>query len=278
MEEHQSAKRLKLKATGIVLFGLAPAILSVFLTQASPAARPISGKIERSPLVFSQYSVQLGEVRPVGTVPAHFDFFNAGKAPIEILKLDPSCGCLAPRLYGEKKIYQPGEHGRFYVSVKTANETPGPKEYTVKVNYNDGAPQESLVSFKLTVPEKKVSVTPSEVYFYQTQGKADSREIVVEDHRGLHLNVLDIEHTSEKAEVTLLEKIIEGSTSRTPIRINVPGDVPPGRHVSLITIHTDDSEYHTIKIPVLVWGPKATIQQASAEEIETQPASTNILK
>ncbi len=274
MEEQKSSSRLPLWATGLVLCGLTPAVLAGIFTQAVPVARPISGLVERDPLVFSQYAVHLGEVRPVGTVPAHFDFFNAGTTPIEILKLDPSCGCLAPRLYGEKTRYEPGEQGRFYVSVKTANEAPGPKEYTVKVNYNDGKPQERIVSFKLTVPEKKVSISPAEVYFYQTHGQADSREIVLEDHRGLNLNIIDLEYNDSTAQVTLGEKVVEGSTSRTPIRIDVPGDVPPGRHVSVLTIHTDDSEYRTIRVPILVWGPKSNIQQASAAEIKQESPST----
>ncbi|MBT5019004.1 DUF1573 domain-containing protein [Planctomicrobium sp.] len=250
----------------ILFLGFVPALLAGLFTQTAPQERPISGTAERSKLVFSQYAVHLGEVRPVGTIPAHFDFVNMGEKPLEILKLEPSCGCLAPRLYEDKKVYAPGEHGRFYVSVKTANETPGPKDYTVKVSYDDGVPQERMVSFRLTVPEKKVSVTPSEVYFYQTQGKADFREIMVEDHRGRNLNILDVVCSTEYAQIQVGEKIIEGSVSRTPIRIDVPAEVPRGKSTALITIQTDDPDYQKIRVPILIWGPTSNIQQTSVEE------------
>lgn len=252
----------------ITLFlGFVPALLAGLMWQSAPVERKIAGDIVRSKLVFSQYAVHLGEVRPVGTIPAHFDFVNTGDQPVKILKLEPSCGCLAPRLYEDKKTYAPGEHGRFYVSVKTANESPGPKDYTVKVSYDDGEPKERLVSFHLTVPERKVSVTPAEVYFYQTQGKADFREIMVEDHRGRNLNVLDVVCSTEHASVKLGKKTIDGHVSRTPIRVDVPADVPEGKSTALITIQTDDPDYQIIRVPILIWGPSSNIQQTSAVDV-----------
>jgi len=267
MEEQPAVRSAPFLIVFTVLAGCAPALLAGLMTQKVPVGRPSVGQIERDKLVFSQYAVHLGEVAPTGTIPAHFDFFNAGETPIEIVKLDPSCGCLAPRLYGDKKIYGPGEHGTFYVSVKTANESPGPKDYTVKVKYHDGEPRERLVSFKLTIPEKKVSVTPAEVYFYQLDGNADSRSIVVEDHRGRNLTITNVTCPTEFATVSLGTKIVDGQTSRTPIRIDIPADVPSGRQTAILTIETDDPDYSIIKVPILIWGQESKIQQTSAEEI-----------
>lgn len=267
MEEQPAVRPAPFLIVVTILTGCVPALLAGLLTQQVPVGRPIVGEVTRDQLVFSQYAVQLGEVRPTGTIPAHFDFFNSGETPIEIVKLEPSCGCLAPRLYDDKKVYGPGEHGRFYVSVKTANETPGPKTYTVKVKYDDGEPRERLVSFKLTIPEKKVSVTPSEVYFYQLDGSADSREIVVTDHRGRNLTITNVICPTEFASVTLGTKIVEGQVSRTPIRIDIPANVPSGRNTAVLTIETDDPDYSTIKVPILIWGQESKIQQTSAEEV-----------
>lgn len=260
--------RSNLAVAALLFGGLIPTVLAAVLTQSVPHERALTGRRERENLVFSQYAVHLGEVRPIGTIPAHFDFFNSGDSPIEIVNLEPSCGCLAPRLYEDKKLYGPGERGRFYVSVKTANETPGPKDYTVKVQYLDEVPKETFVTFHLTVPEKKVAVFPAEVYFYQTHGTAEYREIMVEDHRGLNLNVLDVVCTSEIPEITIGQKVLDGNVSRTPIRIDVPAEVPPGKRTALMTIETDDPEYRLIRVPILIWGPKDGIQQASAESPE----------
>ncbi len=270
MEEQPAVRSAPYFVVAMVLAGCIPALLAGLLTQQSPVGRPVVGQIEREPLIFSQYAVHLPEVPPTGVVPAHFDFFNSGKTPIEIVKLEPSCGCLAPRLYDDKKVYEPGEHGRFYVSVKTANETPGPKNYTVKVKYDDGEPKERLVSFKLSIPEKKVSVTPAEVYFYQLDGSADFREIIVADHRGRNLTITNVICPTEFASVTLGTKIVEDQTSRTPIRIDIPENVPPGRKTAVLTIETDDPDYSIIKVPILIWGQESKIQQTSAER--SQPA------
>ncbi len=270
MEEQSAVRPTPFIMVSLVLAGFAPALLAGLLTQQIPVGRSVAGQINRDKLVFSQYAVQLGEVRPTGTIPAHFDFFNSGETPIEILKLEPSCGCLAPRLYDDKKVYKPGEHGRFYVSVKTANESAGPKTYTVKVKYDDGEPKERLVSFRLTIPEKKVSVTPAEVYFYQLDGSADFREIVVEDHRGRNLTITNVICPTEFATVTLGAKITDGQTTRTPIRIDIPANVPPGRKTAVLTIQTDDSDYSVIKVPILIWGKELKIQQTSAEEVAPQ--------
>lgn len=266
-----------LSVIALLGLGLVPAGLAATLTQSVPAAREVTGKPQRDSLVFLQYAVHLGEVQPVGTVPAHFDFFNNSDRPIKITSLDPSCGCLAPQLYDRKELYGPGEHGRFYVSVKTANESPGPKEYTVKVSYNDGQPKERMVAFNLTVPDKKVSVTPSEIYFYQIQGKPDSREIYVEDFRGRDLNVVAVNSQSEFTSVTLGEKVRDGQITRTPIRIDVPGDVPPGRMSSWLTIETDDPDYQVIKVPVLIWGPEQTVQPVKAEEVVNELSEPKVL-
>lgn len=242
------------------------------MTQGVPDGRALSGGASRSPLVFSQYAVNLGEVPATGVVPAHFDYWNRGDQPLEITELTPSCGCLAPRIVDNQRVLQPGERGRFYVSVKTANETPGPKDYTVQVKYKDEQPREEIVRFHLDVPERKVTVTPSEVYFYQLTGQPDSRTIRVQDHRGKRLNVTDVQVTSELATVTK-GKAREGEEGawENEIRVDVPGHVPAGRKIALIKIQTDDDDYPLITVPLLIQGPeKPTVQLTSGvEEVES---------
>ena len=258
--------RSDLLSSVMVLAGLLPAVAAIFLTQPQPAGAVISGRPPQKKFVFSQYAVNLGEVRPTGMIPAHFDFFNLGETPVEITSFEPSCGCLAPKLYDGKMVYAPQEQGRFYVSVNTATETPGPKEYTVAIKFNDGQPKQEIVTFRLTIPERKVSVVPSEVYFYQLHGKADFREIIVEDHRGKNLNVLDVECSTELADITLGQQVSVDGVTRTPIRIDVPADPPSGRHTGLIQIYTDDPDFPMIPVPVLIYGPEQKIQQVSSEE------------
>lgn len=266
MDEQRRQTAAPLRVALTLLMGVFPVILAGWLTHPTAEGRPINGGLPRENLIFSQYSVSLGEVPPVGVIPAHFDFFNAGEQTLEIVKIEPSCGCLAPRLYDDKRVFGPNEHGRFYVSVSTANETPGPKAYSVRVHYNDGEPRERLLSFKMVIPDKKVSVTPAEVYFYQLTGEADSREIVVQDFRGRDLNVVGIDFNSQLADITVGQKVTDSQGARIPIRIDVPENLEPGRRTTLLKIFTDDPDFQRIQVPILIWGPETTIQPVKAEQ------------
>ncbi|MEW4488671.1 DUF1573 domain-containing protein [Thalassoglobus sp. JC818] len=254
---------------GLFALALLPFVISAIAMQSAGAPRPIAGKIARETLIFSQYAVDLGPVPPLETIPAHFDFRNLGDTDVRILKLEPSCGCLNPRLFDDKMVYGTGESGRFYVSVKTANEAPGPKDYTVRVSYDDGELKERIVRFRMVIPERKVTVTPAEVYFYQTHGNPDSREILVQDHRGRQLNVLRVESKSNNVSAEIGERRIRGQGVEVPIRIDVPGDVAPGKETCWLKIETDDPEYQVIQVPILIWGPQA------ATKPEIQPVSNN---
>ncbi|TWT55585.1 hypothetical protein KOR42_27120 [Thalassoglobus neptunius] len=269
---------------GLFAFALLPFVISAFAAHSSDAARPISGQVPRETLIFSQYAVDLGLVPPLETIPAHFDFRNLGDSDVRILKLEPSCGCLNPRLFDDKKVYGTGESGRFYVSVKTANEAPGPKDYNVRVSYDDGELKERIVRFRMVIPERKVTVTPAEVYFYQTHGNPDSREILVQDHRGQQLNVLRVESKSDNISAEIGERRIRGQGVEVPIRIDVPGEVAPGKETCWLKIETDDPEYRVIQVPILIWGPqdstKSEIQPVTNESpsevsdrLSVQPAN-----
>src|SRR5690606_37614050 len=142
-----------------------------------------------------------------------------------------------------KRTYQLGERGLFRVDVATANEEPGPHEYTVKVHYTDPQPQEAVVRFKLELPERKVSVTPPELAFFQYNGQPASRDIHITDYRGTSLQVLEAHSSSEVVSVAVQPADVdEQGHHRVPVRLSVPGVVPPGRQVTTVTIRTSDPE------------------------------------
>lgn len=208
-------------------------------------------------LAFDQYMVNLRQTPLRPTLSGDFRFTNVGEAPLTITKLEPSCGCLTPLVAGNKRTYEPGERGLFRVDVATANEEPGPHEYTVKVQYADPAPQQAIVRFKLVLPERKVSVTPPELAFFQYNGQPSSRDIHITDYRGSTLQVLDARSSTELIAASVQPaEIDEEGHHRVPVRLSVPGVVPPGRERATITIRTSDPEFSVIRIPVLVDGPE----------------------
>ena len=251
-------ERTTLKHRALVGGAILPMGLALLMTQSIPVGRPVEGQVERPALAFSQYLVNLREVPPTGTVPVFFDFWNRGESDIEILKLVPSCGCLAPRLVESNPFFPPETRGRFVATVNTATEHPGPKDYAVDVQYRSGKEVKSgTVLFRLIVPEKKVTVAPREVLFYLVNGEADSAEIIVADHRGSKLEVVKTEITSDTLTVTRGDaRTSAEGVWETPIRIDVPAGTQPGQKISLLKIQTNDPDYEEIRVPILVERPR----------------------
>ncbi|MFG0333020.1 MAG: DUF1573 domain-containing protein, partial [Maioricimonas sp. JB049] len=183
--------------------GLIPFTIAVTAGCLDASSGEIHGGKSLAPLSFRQYAVNLRKVPARPVIPAHFEFINRGRTPLKITELEPSCGCLNPRLEGDKQIFQPGEVGRFYVRVATANETPGPKHYTIRVKYDAPEPAEELLTFRLELPQRKISVEPAEVYFYQLNGQPEQRTIHVTDYRGGDLAIEAAESSSELVAVTV---------------------------------------------------------------------------
>ncbi|MGD9854439.1 MAG: DUF1573 domain-containing protein [Planctomycetaceae bacterium] len=230
-------------------------------------ARPhaVEGARPLKPLAFDQYLVNLRDVglRPI--VQGEFHFKNIGAGPLTITRLDPSCGCLKPRLAGDLHTYEPGQRGFFVVGVATANESPGPHTYTIKVHYEDPQPREAVLKFKLTLPERKLSVEPPELAFFQYNGQPSSAVIHVTDYRGGAISVTNAAATVDFIDVEVQEAVPdEHGNRRIPIVLHVPGTVPPGRTRCTLAIETTDAEFKKILIPVLVDGP-SEIQQTGVQ-------------
>ncbi|WP_437205573.1 DUF1573 domain-containing protein [Planctomicrobium sp. SH664] len=242
-----------------------PSLAAVMCTERIPTPRPLADQRVVPALALQQYSVNLREVPAIGTVPARFNFTNSGNGPLTITKLDASCGCLAPKMTGGKKTFAPQENGEFTVSVKTANEKPGPKSYSVAVHYDDnGTPREQVVTFHLIIPERKVTVSPGQLTFYQLQGEAGSKVLHVTDERGRNLQITNVTTSSPNLEAVIGErKVRPDGAMEIPIQVHVAEGQPPGRVITDVTIHTDDVNYPKIQVPVMIEGKWQPIQQAS---------------
>ncbi|MCA9080014.1 MAG: DUF1573 domain-containing protein [Planctomycetaceae bacterium] len=250
------------------LGGLVPAVLAAVGTESAPAARPVVAA-EQASLSFAQYAVNHREIPAVARFDVHFDFANVGSSPVEIVELKPSCGCLTPRLFDEQVSFRPGEQGRFYVSVGTATEDPGPHDYSVTVKYNDGAPREEVVRFQLEIPQQKVLVEPTQLLVYQLDEQPQTRQVIVTDARGGDLSITGAELSSSLQGVNVtVEPRVKSPEGfwQTPIRIDVAEDVPPSRQLASLRLRTNDPEYEQILVSVMIDGRKPTIQPVKAEQ------------
>ncbi|MCF7848417.1 MAG: DUF1573 domain-containing protein [Kiritimatiellales bacterium] len=79
-----------------------------------------------------------------------FQFKNKGKTPVEILKINPSCACLAPRL--AKKSFAPGETGVLTV-VFNLEDRIGPQLKSLKVYTGENPAQPDILYIDVDIPE-----------------------------------------------------------------------------------------------------------------------------
>lgn len=241
----------------LIIAGLLPLLLACWHAPGAPRGRELNSARSLPPLGLVRYAVNLRELPAQNIVPAQFSFWNRGGQALEIVKVEPSCGCLSPTFADRKMLYQPGEEGQLFVSVKTANEPPGPALQWVKLHYRAGGETlEQLVTFRYTVPELKVSVSPVQLNFYQLNGEPGESELKVLDSRRKNLQVLSAQSADDLLELEVGERSLTADgVPYTSIRVHVPGPVAAGRRTSVVVIRTDDASYPELRVPVVIQGP-----------------------
>ncbi len=267
----------------VVLALLSPAVLSLFHSVATSRTQAAIPGPDRPALAFDQYMVNFGQPQPRAIHEAQFHFENRSSRSVKITEVKPSCGCLTPKLVGynaerrheERTEFAPGEHGVLAMGIRPAKEQPGDKSYTVSVSYNDGQPRTETLEFRITLPKKKLTVEPNELYFYQLTGEPDSRVVMVRDFRDKPAHVMSAEAMTagNAAEAkplpgvtVVLGEITPGADGEVawPIQVSIGPDLAPGRVDGWLVISTDDPEAPRVKIPILLFGK----EQGTAGEKE----------
>lgn len=256
MDANRSQSSLTLKQRAALLAAASlPFVLSLGFHLAGPKASEPQPAADRPALVFNQYFVDLGPRPPEPTMHAFFGFRNRGNAPVKIIDIETSCGCMISEFQNNKREYAPGEEGKFFLTVKTTREMPGPKEYFAKLRYEDPQPREIDVSFRCVLPEQQVRVSPPATVVYQPNTHPTSKEFHVTDNRRKPLRVLDVSSSADyiAAKIGDIESDEDGPR-RTIINVTVETNVPPGRHDEMVTLLTDDPKFQQIPIYVRVEG------------------------
>lgn len=205
-------------------------------------------------LAFNQYMVDLQEVSATEEVYAAFDFRNTSAHPITITKLEPSCGCLQPRM--RKQVYAPGEVGNFILRVKTALQQPGFKEFRVAVHYTDSEPRTRDVFLRVTFPKEQIYVTPRALTFHQPGSTPVEGEVFMTDLRANPSEILGVKCDNEFVALKVMElATTKQGARRQGVHVTVAGPVPSGKRDAVITIYTNDTEFHELKVPIQIFGP-----------------------
>ena len=233
--------------------------LSLFVHASGVKPQPLGAEGPRASLAFEQYSVNLGSPPPRSEYIGRFSFRNIGAQPLTIRNIEPSCGCLNPRL--EKREYAAGESGEFYLRVRAANEQPGPHEYTCKLTYDDGQPRETEVRFKITLPTERVEIRPRALAFYQFSNQPTTREIAITDFRATpedrplaRLEIVDVTCSLSWVQVAVGEAQFDDAGQRRQAVMVTVTDVPPGTHQGSVIVRTNITEYAELRVPLRIEG------------------------
>jgi hypothetical protein len=258
-----------------MLAALLPAC-AAFCAQFFPSEAQSSGAVNKPPLAFHQYSVNLGFVEPRRDYFARFSFTNRGAESIEIRKLETSCGCLTDHL--KQRIFKPGERGEFFLRVQSANQTPGPKHYLCKVLFGPVSKPEvqyaTDLKFRIHLPKRSVSVSPRVLIFHQHTPTRTVHHVDVMDLRDQGLKVLNVSCDAPFVKTSLLNRLLLSDDDRQRGVIErvqiVVEDVPTGTHELVVRIATDDDEFNLIKVPLRIHGPSTEFSQPT--KIPFEPA------
>ena len=220
---------------------------------------PLSIKGPRLPaLAFHQYAVDLRTIHPTTETQATFAFQNRSQEPVRITSMEPSCGCLMPRMEGARdQQFAAGGNGRIILRMQPANSTAGPHEYTVKIKYTDPEPQETTLTLKLVIPPTTLSVTPPALIVYHPAGSEPTvTDFTITDGRGTRFDVTDVTIDSEFAEAAIGEtgRTVTGNFQQI-IQVSIAGDLPPGQRQALLRIMTTDPDVPELRVPLLLRGP-----------------------
>lgn len=121
--------------------GTAPATQPGADAAAQPAADAPKLELDRTALDF-------GEVTDQDVLKGEIKFKNSGKSPLIIIECKPSCGCVRPKLRGDKREYAPGEEGVIDVQFEPLNKQGPLKDLNISVRSNDGGAPSQRIDVK----------------------------------------------------------------------------------------------------------------------------------
>jgi len=274
--DHKRTRLFRIACT--VLLCLAPSLVSL-ASQSAISSQPLTDHSGgRSPLVMHIHMVHMREMDlREGKAVARFEFHNAGDNALHIDNIKPSCGCVTTRLNQPPEGYAVEQSGEFYLEVDTSAESSGRHEYEVAIHYHLGekadasaARQTEQVVFRVDVPEKKVTIRPRALIFYQFTEQPTEQPVNITDFRqGRDLEVVDVRVECPHVTAGELERTTdENGHVKWNFPITAAGNVPSGRQTGQVFIRTNDPEYGELRIPVLIYGPPA--QQAATPTESTE--------
>lgn len=139
-----------------------------------------------------------------------FSFTNAGRSPVSVLSVQPSCGCMT--VEPTKTTYAPGEGGQLRVHMDLQGRT-GLQEKSIAVTTDDSAAPTRL-NLEVNIPAI-VQIAPQGVMWNRGGPKA-SQEVLVTAGSDVAIDLQDVQYDHQ---AFVVEQVTETAGRRYKLRV-----------------------------------------------------------
>lgn len=198
---------------------------------------------DRGPLQFERTTLDLGEHRAGAPATCTFHVRNTGAEPVDLVDLERSCGCIAPRW--QAKTLQPGEAGSVTLLLRTLGQKEGPRTWPMALRYRSrGMTYREPLVVQAAIRNELV-LEPPQLALY-VQRRAEQRITLVDRRESpLQLDSIRCDVPGVRIERKQLDR------SRTELTLSVDAaDLPPGRHEHVLHLQTNDPVYPDLEVPL----------------------------
>jgi Protein of unknown function (DUF1573) len=205
---------------------------------------------EGGSLYCAQPVADRGELRGGPAISHSFAFSNRGSEQLEIIHVQPSCGCLAPRITATR--LKPGEAARLDLTIGTVSQPEGDNLWSVRVFYRvAGEPKDQFAEWRVKARlVREVGVEPAASSLRGKPGLTTT--IAITDLREKPLQLVGAFPSSNHltAEVGDWQRGDKGWNCKVSVRIS--DSCPAGKFDEAIQIISRDADYREIRVPVSV--------------------------
>jgi hypothetical protein len=198
------------------------------------ALAALSAQDKAPSMVIDNPAKDFGRVMQGETLKHVFSFSNKGSSALEILNVEPSCGCQAASL-SSKKIGA-GQSGEIEVILDTSGLI-GAVDKSVTLITND--PRRPSVSLSIRADVKpEISVSSPSIYFENVpKGEEVAKEIIVTIPAERSIKILSVESTDESVAVRL-EPVPGSEGKKVKLIATQKGDGKIGYRMERIIVKT----------------------------------------
>ena len=197
-------------------------------------AAVLSGQDKAPSIVVDNPVKDFGKVMVGKTVKHVFSFSNSGSSTLEILEVEPTCGC--QKVFLTTKQIEPGHSGQLEMVVDTTVMT-GSVTESVSIITNDPSRPSILLTIKAEV-QPEVSLSRPSVYFGDLpKGEEVTEEVILSIPEGISTRILSAESSDESVSVRL-EPVPESDGKQIKLIATCKADGKTGYRLGDITVKT----------------------------------------